>query len=337
MTTTLELVPGLITTREEISAAFGCGTFQGIEPAAAAKKVFVYSDPSAGAEYGYTFDGRAEDDEHGPLYLYTGYGANGDQQLKSRNKSLRYHVEDGRELHLFVAHGKVPGSGTMRQRYIGQMTVDPITPVEVRRGLGRDNQMRDALVFRLRPAAGTIPKWEAADALKPATATEVADVEVAKPTSGLIPAQTGVKDKNAEQHSTAETFADIPGGLRKVVRREGVLMEAFKQHLLAAGHEVKTFQITLAGEVGALTPDLYDITDHVLYEAKGQTTRNNIRMAIGQLADYRRHVPKPDGLRVAVLLPSEPSNDLKDLLAEQDIHLVYPDETGFHGFPLPVT
>ncbi|MEV0600991.1 hypothetical protein AB0I82_17070 [Streptomyces sp. NPDC050315] len=330
MTTTIELVPGLITTRDEIAAAYGCGTFQGIEPAAEAKKVFVYSDPSAGEEYGYTFDGRAEDDEYGPLYLYTGYGAKGNQELKSRNKSLRYHVEDGRELHLFVAHGRVPGSGKMQQRYIGEMRVDPIKPVEVRRGLGSDKKMRDALVFRLRPVAWSTPAWTADDELPPATADGLEEIDV-KPT---IPAQPGVKDKNAEQHTTAETIANIPGGPRTVVRREGLLVEAFKKHLLAAGHEVKTFQITLAGEVGALTPDLYDVTDHVLYEAKGQTTRNNVRMAIGQLADYRRHVPKPDGLRIAVLLPSEPSPDLKALLDAEGVRLVYQTDTGFAGFPL---
>ncbi|CAL9294188.1 hypothetical protein [Streptomyces sp. SudanB25_2051] len=331
MTTTLELVPGMITTRDAIAAAFGCGTFQGIEPAAAAKKVFVYSDPSAGAEYGYTFDGRAEDDEYGPLYLYTGYGATGDQELKSRNKSLRYHVEDGRELHLFVAHGKVPGTGTMRQRYIGQMVVDPVNPVEVRRGLGKDNKMRNVLVFRLRPVAGSTPAWTEEDRLQPAPATTIEEIEV-KP---RIPTQSGVKDKNSEEHATAETIANIPGGQRKVVRREGLLMEAFKKHLSAVGHQHKTFQITLAGEVGALTPDLYDVTDHALYEAKGQTTRNNVRMAIGQLADYRRHIPNPDGLRVAVLLPSEPSADVKDLLAQQGIHLVFQTDNGFTGFPLP--
>lgn len=330
MTTTLELVPGMITTREAVAAAFGCGQYQGIEPAVDAKKVFVYSDPSVGEEFGYTFDGRAEDDEYGPLYLYTGYGANGDQQMKSRNKSLRYHVEDGRELHLFVAAGKAPDSGAKLQRYIGQMGVDPIDPVEIRRGVGKDKQMRDALVFKLRPTPGTTPAWTDEDWLKPATETAIETVEV-KP---VIPTTPGVKDKNSEQHTTTETVANVPGGQRKVVRREGLLVEAFKKRLTAAGHTHKSFQITLAGEVGALTPDLYDSTDHMLYEAKGQTSRINVRMAIGQLADYRRHVPGAETVRVAVLLPSEPSPDLKDLLASQGVHLVYQKEDDFVGFPI---
>ncbi|WP_234322058.1 hypothetical protein [Streptomyces sp. NRRL B-24720] len=126
MTTTVDLVPGLITTRDAIAAAYGCGTFQGIEPADEAGKVFVYSDPSAGEEYGYTFDGRAEDDECGPSYLYTGAGANGNQKPSGRNGSLLSHAEKNREVHLFVAHGKVPGGGAMQQRYIGQMLLDPM-------------------------------------------------------------------------------------------------------------------------------------------------------------------------------------------------------------------
>lgn len=337
MTTTVDLVPGLITTRDAIAATFGCGTFQGIEPADDAGKVFVYSDPSAGEEYGYTFDGRAEDDEFGPLYLYTGAGANGHQQPSGRNKSLLSHVEKNRELHLFVAHGKVPGGGAMLQRYIGQMVLDPIKPYDVRRGPGKDGVMRNVLVFRLRPAEGTTPAWTEADNLPPATAStvEVTDPASAVPAPVVLPTQSGAKVKKTEQHGTPETTANIPAGQRKVLRREGELVKAFAAHLAAAGHETHSFQITIAGEPGALTPDLYDATDHVLYEAKGLTTRANVRMAIGQLADYRRHIPgRKDLLRVAVLLPSKPTEDIKDLLGQEYVELVYQTDDGFAGWPL---
>ncbi len=337
MTTTVDLVPGVVTTRDAIAAAYGCGTFQGIEPADEAGKVFVYSDPSAGEEYGYTFDGRAEDDEFGPLYLYTGAGAKGNQKPSGRNGSLLSAAEKNREIHLFVAHGKVPGSGAMRQRYIGQMVLDPIKPYEVRRGPGKDNVMRNVLVFRFRPAEGTTPAWTEADRLPAATHTEIEITEpaVTVPTPVVLPQQSGAKVKKTERHSTTETVADIPAGQRKVLRREGELVEAFKAHLAAAGHETHSFQITIKGEPGALVPDLYDATDHVLYEAKGQTTRANVRMAIGQLADYRRHVPDKAGLRVAVLLPKEPTADVRDLLAEEGVSLVYQADDGFVGWPLP--
>lgn len=336
MTTTVDLVPGMATTRDAIAAAYGCGTFQGIEPADDAGKVFVYSDPSAGEEYGYTFDGRAEDDEFGPLYLYTGAGANGNQKPSGRNGSLLTHAEKGREVHLFVAHGKVPGSGAMQQRYIGQMVLDPVKPYDVRRGPGKDGVMRDVLVFRFRPAEGTTPAWTEADRMPAAAKSdyEIVDPVVTVPAPVALPKQSGAKVKKTEQHSTAETVADIPAGQRKVLRREGELVKAFAAHLAAAGHKTHSFQISIAGEPGALTPDLYDATAHVLYEAKGITTRANVRMAIGQLADYRRHVPNREGLRVAVLLPSEPTADVQDLLAEEGVALVYQTDDGFAGWPL---
>ncbi|MFF3270378.1 hypothetical protein ACFYWU_05500 [Streptomyces chrestomyceticus] len=334
--TTFDLAPGLVTTRDANAATYGCGKFQGIEPADEAGLVFVYSDPSAGAEYGYTFDGRADDDEFGPLYLYTGAGATGDQKPSGRNSSLLRHVEKGRELHLFVAHGTVPDGEAMQQRYIGQMVVDPIKPYDVRRGPGKDGAMRDVLVFRLRPAEGTTPAWTDADWL-PAAATSEYEVtapavEVPKPVA--VPQQTGATVKDTEQHSTAETTADITVGQRKVLRREGELVTAFVAHLTAAGHKTHSFQITVAGEPGALTPDVYDATDHVLYEAKGLTTRANVRMAIGQLLDYRRHIPGREALRIAVLLPTAPTPDVQQLLAEEKIGLVYQNEQGFAGWPV---
>ncbi|GGU84478.1 hypothetical protein GCM10010260_16920 [Streptomyces filipinensis] len=337
MTTTFDLVPpGEWTTRDAIKEAYHCGTFQGIEPADEAGIVFVFSDPSAGEEYGYTFDGRAEDDEFGPLYLYTGAGANGNQKPSGRNGSLLTHAEKGREVHLFVAHGKVPGGGAMRQRYIGQMVLDTVKPYDVRRAPGQNGVMRDVLVFRFRPAPGTTPAWTEADR-QPAAATsgyEITEPAVEVPEPVTLPTQSGAKVKNTEQHSTAETIADIPAGQRKILRREGELVKAFLAHLAAAEHKTHSFQFTVKGEPNVLTPDVYDATDHVLYEAKGLTTRANVRMAIGQLADYRRHVPERKTLRVAVLLPSAPTPDVQELLAEQEIALVYQSDDGFVGWPI---
>ncbi|CAM5326021.1 MULTISPECIES: hypothetical protein [Streptomyces] len=337
--TTLELVPGLVTTREAIAAVYGCGTFQGIEPADGAGMVFVYSDPSAGAEYGYTFDGRAEDDEFGPLYLYTGAGAKGDQKPSGRNSSLLTHAEKGRELHLFVAHGKVRGSGAMRQRYVGQMVLDAVQPYEQRWAPGADGVLRRVLVFRLRPVPGAT--LDEANPIEPATQDTLIELPEppkasqppAKPVK--VPQQTQAKDKQTEQHATAQTTANVTGGKREVIRREGQLVTAFEAHLKSLGHTVKSFQITVKGERGTLVPDLYDATDNALYEAKGKSRREDVRMAIGQLLDYRRHIGAPPGLRLVVLLPSHPSDDVRDLLTTEGIHLVVQTKAGFDGFPLP--
>jgi len=340
----LELVPGLITTRAEVAASFGGATYGGIEPAVESKMVFVYSDPAAGAKHGYTFDGQAEDDEQGALYLYTGEGK-GDQKLTAGNASLRWAAEQGRTVHLFVADGFVVNpatgkkTGTKRQRYIGQMVVDEVEPFEKLRAAGPSGD-REVIVFRLRadPAATFPPLFLPADAIAPAPKTEAVQLEIEpdEPDADAAAAATGSVSTQVEteNHVTDETVANIAGGQRTVKRWEGRLTTAYKAFLAAEGHEVKSFQITVAGVAGPLRADLYDVTDNVLYEAKGTVRRNDVRMAIGQLLDYRRHINVPPGLRLAVLLPGDPGDDLRDLLERENIALVIRTEDGFGGFPL---
>lgn len=77
-----------------------------------------------------------------------------------------------------------------------------------------------------------------------------------------------------------------------------------------------------------LLTDLYDISAHVLYELKSDSSREAVRMAIGQLLDYRRHIVPADPA-LAVLLPDEPHEDLRSLLDSVNITLVYWDGTTF--------
>ncbi|MGW6565030.1 hypothetical protein [Streptomyces sp. NPDC054975] len=306
----------------------------GIVPAKNSGKVFVYSDPSVGEKHGYTFDGRAEDDEFGTLYLYTGAGAEGDQKMVRGNKTLVDTITDGREVHLFVADGKAaPGKKLVKQRYVGQVVLDPSLPYVVRRAPDKHNVLRNVFVFRFRPAPGAVLLFEPKDAVPPATKSGVIDLPVEWPALAV----EEIKGKKTEQHKTSETIANIKGGPRTVLRREGQLVTAFETFLSAAGHEFKSFQITVEGEPGPLVPDLYDVTANVLYEAKGQTTRANVRMAVGQLLDYRRHLKDevPAGLRVAVLLPSEPTPDVREWLDSENISLVVQNGDGFAGFPVP--
>ncbi|MFI9004108.1 hypothetical protein [Streptomyces sp. NPDC053541] len=331
--TTLDLVPGLITTREEVAQAYGGSRYSGgIVPAKDSGKVFVYSDPSVGEKHGYTFDGHAEDDEFGTLFLYTGAGPEGDQQMVRGNKTLMDTLTDGRDVHLFVADGKAaPGKKLVKQRYVGQVMLDPNLPYVVRRAPDKHEEMRDVYVFRFRPATGAVLRFEPKDAVPPATKSGVEDLPIEWPALVV----EDVKGKKTEQHKTSETIANVKGGPRTVLRREGQLVTAFEKFLIAAGHEFKSFQITVEGEPGPLVPDLYDITANVLYEAKGLTTRANIRMAVGQLLDYRRHLKKevPCGLRIAVLLPSEPTPDVREWLESEEIALVVQNGVGFTGFP----
>ena len=81
------------------------------------------------------------------------------------------------------------------------------------------------------------------------------------------------------------------------------------------------------GESKPLFADLYDETENVLIEAKGTTHRAAIRMALGQLADYKRFVhPVPT---LAILLPARPRSDLLDLCETEGVKVLWPGSDGF--------
>ena len=62
--------------------------------------------------------------------------------------------------------------------------------------------------------------------------------------------------------------------------------------------------------------------EKLLIEAKSSSSRTYIRLAIGQLFDYRRHInPHPE--KLAILVPTEPQEDLLNLLSDLEISLIY--------------
>ena len=80
------------------------------------------------------------------------------------------------------------------------------------------------------------------------------------------------------------------------------------------------------GSGRTLRNDIYDKNLQALIEAKGSTDRDSIRMALGQVLDYRRAcAPTWCG----VLLPSKPDQDLIDLLARSQIATIWETSSGF--------
>ena len=110
-------------------------------------------------------------------------------------------------------------------------------------------------------------------------------------------------------------------------RREQELVLAFEDYLRRLGHEAHRLKIVPPTEHRPIFCDLVDKTANVLVEAKGSVTRENIRMAIGQLYDYRRFAPRD--MRLAVLLPERPRQDLQELLVSANVVPLYPEEAGF--------
>jgi hypothetical protein len=99
------------------------------------------------------------------------------------------------------------------------------------------------------------------------------------------------------------------GYARLAERREQQLILAYCQFLREKGSHVTRHLIRPEGEAKPLFSDLYDTTRNNLLEAKGTVKREAIRMAIGQLADYRRFIEARPSC--AVLLPERPRPDLE--------------------------
>jgi hypothetical protein len=149
--------------------------------------------------------------------------------------------------------------------------------------------------------------------------------------SKLTPALEGPSrvDVPIERQQTEKAFVSPNAEPYEAERREQKLVIALETHLRDLGHDISRQRILPPGEVRPLFTDLYDQTTGTLVEAKGTVERNAIRMAIGQLADYRRFIDGGQPNHLAVLLPNEPRSDLCQLLISQEIDWIYPNDLGF--------
>ncbi|MEU2231867.1 hypothetical protein [Streptomyces vietnamensis] len=324
--TTNEPTPGEITTRAAMQEVFGGGPQGGIITSRTSNNVLIYNDHDAGAPFGYKDGWLDEEDERGRIFEYTGAGTEGDQTFIGRkgvgNRAILQHAEDGNALRLFMADGKVPGSGAKRQRYIGEFELDEEEPYVVRQALDVHHVMRKVIVFRLRPVRDNV-QYSEDDAIPPAEETVVVRLPADVTTASMVEPEAR-KTASAPRSAVPQTLIE---------RRESALSEDFEAFLKERRRrEVMRFEIRPQGSASTLKTDLYDATAHVLYECKGNSSRDAIRMAIGQLLDYRRHITPADP-RLAVLLPEQPQQDLCALLEAEGIALVYRDGDTFTGVP----
>ncbi|MCX4236377.1 hypothetical protein [Streptomyces ortus] len=310
--------PGQITTRAKMKKLFGGGDQEGIILSKATPNILIYTDHASGKEYGYEDGWLEEEDEQGPIFEYTGKGRTGHQTFEglagSRNKAILRHVDDGRSLRLFMAAGKDPSSNSSakQQRYLGEFELDAKQPYTIREADDPDGNRRLIIVFRLRPK-GTVQHIPE-DAITPAPTTQVQQVSAAVTASSMVepPDRPVSQSRRSAQPSTIAEH------------RKMQLLGDYHRHLNEQQHEIFAYQIKIAGTRSTLKTDLYDATDHVLYCVKGESSREDIRMAIGQLKDYVRHI-NPANPKLTVLLPEKPHEDLQDLLSREGIGLVYQD------------
>ncbi len=267
----------------------------GIAPSRTSPNVMLFAEAAAGEPHGY-FDGWHADG----CFHYPGEGRRGDQEMKSGNAAILNHRREGRALRLFDgARGRV--------KYVGEFE-----PAEDRPFYTTDapesgaGPVRSVIMFRLRPI--DIPPRAESSRIDEMLVQTVEDVPVA-------------------QQWTEKAFVAPSHVEYEAERREQKLILAYRDYLVAKGHYVSRLKIVPHGEAKPLFSDLIDRTTNTLVEAKGSVERGAVRMAIGQLLDYARFVePAP---QLAVLLPSQPREDLQELLVAVGVRLIWRDAKSF--------
>ncbi|MEW2120478.1 hypothetical protein AB0945_35985 [Streptomyces sp. NPDC005474] len=354
------IVPGDVRTRAEIMPVFGGSGQGGICPSVEKQSVNLYSDPSVGELNGYYDGWLAEEDDLGPIFEYTGAGKSGNQTFAgiagAGNRAILRHVEQDRTLRVFTKVGLLPNSGTKTHQFIGEFTLDALEPYVWRRVHGNDAKERNVIVFRLRPdgefqhlSKNLIPAapettWE----LVPFEIVTAANFHSDPATTGTLPVPNQRRKKAsslknaAENAATSGTFVASEAFNKKMslrssaaahiaVRHEAELTRTYMAHLKEVGRVTGAFQIKVKGLTSTLRTDLYDATEHVLYEAKGSSSREDVRMALGQILDYSRYVrteEHPEPPKRVILLPAKPDLDMFDLCETYGVEIVYRSENG---------
>lgn len=172
--------------------------------------------------------------------------------------------------------------------------------------------------------------WEQYRWNQDALAAAVAAVREGRELPAVQPVQLAhaeVTEVSVEAQHVEQFQVSTRDRVIKATRSEQTLVRAFKRHLESQGHKVTRHRYQRGGP--PLYCDLVDETEHVLYEAKSDVLRTSVRMAIGQLLDYRRFEDPPP--QVAVLLPHQPPQDLIDLIHSVDAAVVWRTEDGFES------
>ena len=160
----------------------------------------------------------------------------------------------------------------------------------------------------------------------------VAEAAPRSPGGGVVPLTSRAVGSSfatlLEPVGMAERVPVFPsGGSDSAVRArqfrlpEARLVQSYASWLRARGQECSRWRLRSPLSHETLVTDLFVDDDSELVEAKAETSRPSIRLAIGQLFDYRALIPVPVS-SIAILLPGYPSLDIQHLLKSLDIRLI---------------
>lgn len=285
---------GQVILRKELHARFGGSKQGGVSPSAKTPNILIFTDPKVGEQHGY----RDQFDEASGTLFYTGEGQRGDQRFLGGNRAIRDHRETGQSLRVFEG-----SSGQVR--YLGEFAIDEAAPYSFRDAPSTGGgPIRSVIVFKLQSLASASSGTRAV---------------------GQLPARNEVTQVDIEEQNTERAFVEGAKEGYAIERREAKLVRAFTAHLFGQGHKSVRQLIKPQYSTERLFTDVYVPTLNLLVEAKGSTSRDSVRAALGQLLDYRRYLREPT---CAILLPSEPRPDLVDLALTNGVHMYWALDNG---------
>lgn len=161
---------------------------------------------------------------------------------------------------------------------------------------------------------------EEAEAIRRQLADRALDVASPAPRVMDVP----VERQNSEWYMSHPT-----GEPRQQERAEHALVLRYKAWMQSKDVLVVRRRYTPPGEVRPIYCDAWLPTRNLLIEAKNSDSRVNLRLAIGQLHDYRRfHEVRP---LLAVLLPYPPFGDRLELVTSAGVQAIWPHGDGFRA------
>ena len=111
----------------------------------------------------------------------------------------------------------------------------------------------------------------------------------------------------------------------KATKVEAGLVKSYSRWLKKQGRKLRAITYN-----GGLQCDRYEEEPRNLIEAKASTSRENIRMAVGQLLDYaflgKEEINDPN---MAILLPEKPDSDLVEWLGYLHIRIIWREKKAF--------
>jgi hypothetical protein len=112
--------------------------------------------------------------------------------------------------------------------------------------------------------------------------------------------------------------------VKRAKKNEALLLIGYSRWLKRQGRTLATTKH------GKLQCDGFEKERRNLIEAKSSTSREHIRMAVGQLLDYAFQIEKKFGKpNMAILLPREPDPNLVNWLPQRNISLIWREKTAF--------